>query len=73
MEKKVRYPELEGQIAARGIKKVTIARRIGCTDRSLTNKLTGRTHFSWDEVDLMRRVFFPDVQHEVLMRTDSRA
>lgn len=73
MDRKVKYPELEGLIAARGIKKIAIAKRIGCTDRALANKLNGKSHFSWDEVDGMRRSFFPDVPSEVLMRTDRGA
>lgn len=70
MERKVKYPELEGQIAARGIKKIAIAKRIGCTDRALANKLSGKSHFAWEEVDVMRGTFFPDIPAEVLMRTD---
>ena len=42
MPRTVKYPVLEGQIAARGIKKNAIANAIGCTSRALTNKLNGR-------------------------------
>lgn len=69
MNRMVKYPELEGQIAARGIKKTVIAKRIGCTERSLYSKLSGKTQFTWDEVATMNDVFFPDVEPSILMRT----
>lgn len=69
MERMVKYPELEGRIAARGIKKKVIAKHIGCSDKSLSNKLNGKSRFSWEEVEAMRCAFFPDVPSEVLMRT----
>lgn len=69
MPRTVKYPVLEGQIAARGIKKNAIANAIGCTSRALTNKLNGRSHFTWDDVRTMNAVFFPDMTPEALMCT----
>ena len=69
MEKAVKYPYLEGQIAARGIRKTVIAKRIGCSDRTLYDKLTGKSQFTWDEVMAMNTYFFPDVPPVDLMRT----
>lgn len=70
MDKVIKYPVLEGQIAARGIRKTVIAKRIGCSTRALSNKLSGRSRFDWDEVTAMRMTFFPDVSSEDLMRTE---
>ena len=70
MDRVIKYPELEGQIAARGIRKTAIARRIGCSERSLYNKLSGKTQFTWDEVTAINATFFPDVEPVELMRTD---
>lgn len=69
MSNGIKYPALEGQIAMRGIRKVAIAKAIGCTSRSFSNKLKGRTHFTWDEVQVMTDNFFPDMEPEVLMKT----
>lgn len=69
----VKFPVLEGQIAARGIRKTAIAKCIGCSDRTLYNKLIGKAPFSWDEVNVMNITFFPDMEPADLMRTDSRA
>lgn len=70
MEQQVKYPELEGQIAARGIRKTAIAKRIGCSERSLYSKLSGKTQFTWDEVNVMNITFFPDMMPAELMRTN---
>lgn len=67
---KIKYPVLEGQIAARGIKKTAIAAEIGCSYRAFANKLSGKTQFTWDEVHGMNVTFFPDMASEHLMRTD---
>lgn len=70
MEGYVKYPELEGQIAARGIKKGAIAKCIGCSYRAFRNKCTGRSEFTWGEVKVMNATFFPDMSAEQLMRTN---
>ena len=55
------YPVLVGEIAKRGIKKKTIAESIGVCSRSLNNKLTGRVSFTWPEVSMIQKTFFPDM------------
>lgn len=70
MNQVVKYPELEGQIAARGIRKTAIAKRIGCSERALYSKLAGKTQFTWDEVNVMNTTFFPDMMPADLMRTN---
>ena len=69
MSNDIKYPALEGQIAMRGIRKNAIAKAIGCSGRSLNNKLKGRSHFTWDEVVALTDNFFPDMEPEALMRT----
>lgn len=72
MEFCIKYPELEGQIASRGIKKGIIAKRIGCSYRAFRNKCAGKSNFTWDEVNIMRAEFFPDMATEALMRTNTK-
>ena len=67
---KVKYPELESQIAVRGIKKTAIAAEIGCTYRAFANKCSGKSQFTWDEVRQMNSTFFPEIASERLMRTE---
>lgn len=70
MEFAFKYPELEGQIAARGIKRNVIAERLGCSYKAFRNKCAGRTRFTWEEVQTLQSVFFPDISKEDLMRTN---
>ena len=58
----VAYPTLAGEIAKRGIKKSIIAERIGLSQRSLYNKLSGSVSFTWDEAMTITKIFFPDLE-----------
>lgn len=60
------YPNLEKEIAVRGIKKKVIAESIGVCYKSLNNKLSGRVPFTWPEVSVIRRRFFPDLEPDIL-------
>lgn len=60
------YPNLEREIAGRGIKKKTIAESINVCSKSLNNKLSGRVPFTWPEVTAIRARFFPDMTAETL-------
>lgn len=69
MDGMLKYPILIGQMASRGIKKSTVASAIDCSNRTLNNKLSGKTPFTWGEVICIRDKFFPDVEIEHLMQT----
>lgn len=62
----VYYPNLEREIAGRGVKKKVIAESIGVCNRSLNNKLSGRVPFTLPEVSAIKNKFFPDMQLEIL-------
>ena len=55
------YPNLAGEIAKRGIKKTTMAKALGITERALYSKIGGLTQFTWDETCVIRDTFFPDM------------
>ena len=65
---RVVYPELAAEIAKRGVRKKDIAKCVRISDRALSNKLQGRTAFTWDEVSKIRDTFFPDVQKDTLFK-----
>ena len=67
------YPVLVGEIANRGIKKRSIARAIGTSDRTLYGKLRGKTPFTWPEVVVIRGTFFPDISVDELFRMADEA
>ena len=58
----IAFPVLVGEMAKRGIKKNAIARSLGICDKALYNKLSGRVPFTWPEVKIISRRFFPDLQ-----------
>ncbi len=66
---KVRFPVIEGKIAAQGIVKKDIAAYLGISGRALSDKLHGTTDFWWSEVCALKELF-PDVGIEELMRTE---
>lgn len=62
------YPELEAEIARRGVKKKDIADQIGIGYKALSNKLTGKADFKMSEALAIHRGFFPDMDILVLFR-----
>lgn len=64
------YPNLAGEIAKRGIKKVEIAKQLGISERALYNKLHGLVEFTWPEVQSVIRGFFPDCDPVMLFDRD---
>lgn len=65
----IEYPVLIGEIAKRGYKKNAIAKKIGICPRALTNKLNGKTDFTWKEIKVIQKEFFPDMTKDELFKT----
>ena len=61
------YPLMEATIVMRGIRKSVIAARLGISERCLYNKLKGITPFTWKEVEILQKDFFPDMTKEEIM------
>ncbi len=62
----MRYNFLEGKIAEGNIKKKDIAKVIGIAPRTLSDKLSGCSGFTWEEVKIIKNTFFPDIDIERL-------
>lgn len=65
---KERYPNLIGAIAMRGIKKTAIAKALNISERAFYNKLHGISSFTWNEVCVINKRFFPDMDKEELFK-----
>ena len=65
------YPVLEAKIAVRGIKKKTMAKRMGLSYRAFKDRMDGKCDFKWSEICIMQEEFFPDMTKEDLMRTEA--
>lgn len=64
------YLTLKGEMAKNDITAESIAKCLGIHRNSVTNKLKGVTSFSIEEALLVRNVYFPDQDIEVLFKKD---
>ncbi len=59
------YPVLEAEISVRGIRKKYIAEKLNITPRALSYKMSGKTDFRWQEINIIHSLF-PDVPADKL-------
>jgi len=64
------HRKLRELIFIRGIKLTVIAASLKITTRCLHNKITGRSQFTWHEVCVLQKAFFPDISKDELMETE---
>lgn len=60
------YPNLVAEVAKRGIKHNTVATALGISSRTLSNKIYGRTEFTWSEARMLKNDILPDCEYEYL-------
>ena len=60
------YPVLDMKVFERGIKQKTIADALGISTKSLSNKRSGKTPFTWPEVCIIQSRCFPDMDKDEL-------
>ena len=65
------YSKLVGEIAARGMKRTVIAKALGISTKTLYNKISGKAPFTWPEVLLTQKRFFPDIPLDVLFAEEN--
>ncbi|HRX58741.1 MAG TPA: hypothetical protein P5075_08215 [Eubacteriales bacterium] len=65
-----KYGTLAGMIGERGIKRTVIAKRLGISRKTLSAKIRGDTRFGFEEAQIIRSEFFPDVPLERLFSVD---
>lgn len=61
---------LKAEMARRSISILDIAKEIGRTDRSVREKISGRTQFSMPEAAMVRDKFFPGYSLEYLFTNE---
>lgn len=64
------YRELLGEMMKRGITRKQLAKKIGISDKTIRNKISGRTDFNWSEVQAIRDIVAPDFSIEELFKKD---
>lgn len=65
------YPTLVREICNRGIKLKAIASAANISERALYNKMQGIRPFTWPEVKIIRKQFFPDLSVDELFETEA--
>mgnify|MGYP002771563219 CR=1 FL=1 len=61
-----RFCVLNGEIAKKGLRKSEIAKTIGVSYGTFRNKMNGATPFTWDEVNTIKREYFPECSLDYL-------
>jgi hypothetical protein len=60
------FPNLKAEMARKNIDGITISAVIGCTPKTFSSKLNGKTEFTRSEIFKIQRVCFPSVSVEYL-------
>ena len=71
MPKKVIFPELEAGLAGKGIMKKEVFQLLDIMPRTLSNKLTGVSHFTVEEAVQIQEQFFKDMTVNELFKKES--
>lgn len=53
MKKKVKFPELEAEMARRGDNQLTLAKLLTTTQASISRRLSGKTNWQVWEIDVL--------------------
>jgi plasmid maintenance system antidote protein VapI len=64
------FPNIRAEMARKGLKINSMAEVLEINDRTLGNKLAGKTEFTWTEVSQIRKRFFPSCSIEYLFDQD---
>lgn len=68
----MKYAALEKAINDRGIRKTVIAARLGIVPKTLQGKIVGKTRFDYEEVQIIKHDFFPDIPIDILFAEEGK-
>jgi hypothetical protein len=60
------FPNIRAEMARNGLTASAMAAQLKLNERTLGNKLAGKTEFTWGEVRRIRAIFFPNCSLEYL-------
>lgn len=67
------YPNLVCEMARCGIRPQYVAETIGISYRAFHNKISGDSDFTWPEVNVIQKKFFPNLTKDYLFATDDQS
>lgn len=62
------FPNIRAEMARQGLTTAAMAEKLKLNERTLGNKLSGKTEFTWGEVNRIRSIFFPNCSLEYLFQ-----
>ena len=62
------YRELLGEMTKKGLTRIQLAEELGMSEKSLRNKINGKTDFKWSEVKRIRDIVAPTASIELLFQ-----
>lgn len=67
------YPNLDAEMAREKVTTKAVAEALGLDERSVRNKISGKTKFFYIETVKIKDTFFPKADLEYLFKTDEAA
>ena len=67
------YPNLEKELGRKNISNRVVAAAIGCTEKTLYNKMMGKTDFTWGEVNVIENELLPEFKLSYLFEEQPSA
>ena len=64
------YPNLDAEMAREKVTTKAVAEALGLDERSVRNKIAGKTKFFYIETVKIKDTFFPEADLEYLFKTD---
>lgn len=65
------YRCLKGEMVKSGLSISKLAEKIGVSEKTMRNKLHGRTEFTWSEINKIKTFVAPNMLLEELFKTDN--
>lgn len=70
---KMYYPNLIKELGRKNISNKAVAAAIGCTEKTLYNKMMGKTDFTWGEVTVIENELLPEFKLSYLLEEQPSA
>jgi hypothetical protein len=67
------FPNLRAEMARKGIDGTMMSARLGCTPKTFSSKLNGKTEFTRSEIFTIQKEVFPDLAVEYLFAYSENA
>jgi transcriptional regulator with XRE-family HTH domain len=64
------FPNLRAEMARKGLDGIDISARLGCTPKTFSSKMNGKSEFTRAEIFRIRNEFFPNLTIEYLFQTE---